>query len=841
MIRRLFPSIRSSETSRFRFFFLLAALLFSSQAVAMTVCESMLLSRLGIEALPYSVLAASALTLVCSFFYGKWVTGKRYEDSLLQLVAVAVTVIACSAPFVLQGSKPAYVAIFAFHFVTFTIFSQHLQALAGDYFDTLAAKRVLPLIGIGATVGEISGGLSSSLITRLIPVEGLLALWAGLLIAAALFTATNRARLALWNPGTGQGRRAEPSKTRDDGSRSPLARALVVMVCLMIFTMSMTQYVVSDVFVNSFPSESDLAAFLGAFVACSNALEMVIASQFTPRLLRRLGVARTNTIHAFLAVVTLSLLWSSYTLLPAILAWMNRKTVHDALAGPVRRLVFNALPASQRVSTMAFIDGVAGSAARAAASLFLFLLQGSWPVIWFVITGIAFAALYLLSALRVAREYLSALVREVSQGQLTGVLERGVAGDTKVADGNQEPGEISVWQQSGGSPATLEELFALTEDPSDSVREAAVRKLGGLNDPLAYVLLCRCLENPESRLRQLASQQLSNIGTRALPYLKPYFRAPRHDVAEAAYHSLRGVDCPSSRELLGQELRLLVREAWRNLVLQSKVRALNCAALDFLQLALEDRAEHCRRLAFKVLGVLEGQVVTSVMSSLRFSDASGRSTALELLSNLGDREAADLLVLLTEDSPLEEKLPLALKESRALATLPNDREGVLNQCLQSPGKYVSLAVTALKKTGAILLPERLLTLSTFELFRGLALEELELVNDQLVVERFSAGEPVLLEGSVCPKVYLLVRGRLSEKRKIVGVVSALDQGPAARTVRAESNSELWSLSYRRLEQLVHRQPGVAFPLLGLLTNRLKENERLLKERNPAPNPGPSQS
>ena len=953
MLLKLFPVVRSSELSRFRFFLVLAGLLFCSQSTAMTVCESLLLSRLGLSALPYSVLLASALTMACSYLYSKWVGRHRNESSLLRLIALGIVLILAFVPFVFYQYKAAYVSIFAFHFVTFTILSSHLQAMAGDYFDTLSAKRILPLIGIGATLGEIAGGLAASTVTRFLPIESLLFVWAGFLMLAALHTARHRSQLEIWNPrpeslNSGRESRGPSTSIWSLLKQSPLNRSLLGAVCTMILTMSMVQYVVSDVFVTTYPKDADLASFLGVFVAFTNTVELLLASQVTPRLLTRVGVARTNMVHAVLALLTLGLLWNHYALVPAALAWMNRKTVHDALAGPTRALVFNAVPLRDRMPLMAFIMGVAGSAARAAASLLLMALQAHFAARTFILFGLAFALLYLVFVSLVAKHYLAALLQQIGESRLTlqaveavgvenlpllwaeclktpknydlekltgslkdaGLLELLVQGALKGPEevrtscveclGEQAPPQTltdpsprvrlaavrALWRSekmveplcedddpeisslaqaicgrcespethtqlrylhdsqlelvkealnhpdparqvaalerlSGETTVPLAELFNKARQRELTVSLAAVRSLAGSNDPMATVLLARCLKDGRARVRSTASELLSRRGPAIISHVEGYFRSEREVVVQAAYQCFTGMSDPHTRDLLGRELRLMVKEAWKNLALQQKVRQLN-ADRPFLELALSDRAARCQRMAFRLLGLLEGEaVVGSVVGTLRFSKDAGRSTALEVLSNLGDREAAGLLVLLTEPAPLEERLSSALKSSPSLATLPTTLPAIKAECLHSPGRYITLAARKARDP----LVARLLRLHQFDILRELSLEDLEKVDELLQDERFGAGADILVQDQACRKLYLVVSGQVDADTDILGEVTALDEGGAIATVRAETTTQAYSLAASNLQNLIRRQPAIAFPLISRLTRRIRENEK----------------
>jgi hypothetical protein len=240
--------------------------------------------------------------------------------------------------------------------------------------------------------------------------------------------------------------------------------------------------------------------------------------------------------------------------------------------------------------------------------------------------------------------------------------------------------------------------------------------------------------------------------------------------------------------------------------------------------ALNDRASRCQRLAFELLALLEGRdVVGSVLGSLKFSQGAGSSTALEVLSNLGDREAAGLLVLLTEPSPLEERLATAKRESHFLSGLPSAREEILTESLQSPGRFVSRA--ALEALGLRPPSSHLVRLHRLELFSELSLEALEKMNDLLIEERFAEGEEILTRGKPGNKLYLVWRGKSNTEEAILGEVGALDEGPVLDTVRAKRPTQVYSISHENLQGLIRQHPSVAFPLINRLTAALRSRDR----------------
>ena len=111
-----------------------------------------------------------------------------------------------------------------------------------------------------------------------------------------------------------------------------------------------------------------------------------------------------------------------------------------------------------------------------------------------------------------------------------------------------------------------------------------------------------------------------------------------------------------SREALNQVLRSQVQQLWVCSLLQPPAVE-HHVRLEYLHLCLDNARERSRKLIFDILAGLETpKVIRSVEKVLRFTNVRARADALEVLSNLGDREASQLLVLLLETGELRDKL-----------------------------------------------------------------------------------------------------------------------------------------------------------------------------------------
>lgn len=762
----LFPSVRAGERQRFLYFFVLIGLLLIGLAVGSTVAEALLLAQLGVEALPVTLLIAAAVTAVVSAIYASAVGRVRHEQLLLVMLAVSIGLLVLLAGLAQRQVGWAYSALFCLYWASFSLFYSHFYTLVSEFFDTFSIKRMVPLFGVGATLGELCGGLLSAAVSNQGTVA-LLGLWLLTLALAVGWILAGRRRLLFWNPRPPEHEAVSGWVSLKGGlgylRGSLLGRSLVVAVMGMIVAMGMLQYLTSAIFVEHFPSAERLAAFLGVFLAVTNLLELFIGARLTPWLLRRFGVAQTNLIHPALSLVVFVGIGFNSSLALAMLAWMHRRTLQDALASPTRTLLFNAFPRRLRGRLRGVVQGVLGSVAHAADGLMLMALQSLDPR-FIVPAGAVFAAAYLGGALGVRKAYLGTLVEGLGRG-----LEMGDQPARRHYEGLQE----------------------LAEDP----------------DPLACLRLAEALDDASPRVRAAAVAGLAGRGDEGLAAAEAFLAAEKESTVSAALAAVVAAEPTAGRALVVNELQRLVREAWADLIMSRHIEP------EFLVCALEDRARRNRRLAFRILELLEGEaVVGRVSMALRVASSAGRADALEVLSNLGDRRACDLLVLLLEDSPLEERL----KEVAGLE-VPTEPAAIVRHCRQSSDRFLRWAASQPPPLEV----ERLLALRRLELFRQLGLEVLEEIERLTFEEGFTPDRPV-----PAGKLYLILSGMIdhSGPGEVVGLVDLLD-GHQGQPLQAQQPSRVLTLSRSDFEALVKSHPEVALATFRWLSRRLKASEK----------------
>lgn len=559
MLWRLLPAVRTSERSQALFFTALLTLISAAQTMGLAGSEALLLARIGAERLPEIFIAASLLTVFGSMVYGARVGQARNDDLLIQMLVGSAVLLCVAALAERAGSLVVLPVLFCFFYLTQAIFVNHFWTFSGDYFDTLTTKRLFPVFIVGSSLGGFLGGCGAAGLTRVAGPVSLVWGWAALLAAAALLLRFARRPLRRWGPLELE----EADETSVEGMRgaalylrrSPLGRWLVLSALGMVLALFIAQYLYSEIFAETFPDPTDLAAFFGVYLAVTNLVEIALELAITPWLIRRFGVATANLVHPLVTLLSFGGLVLRYGLVAGVGARVGRELVENAVAQPIRSLSYNALPQRLRGRIRAFLEGIVVYGGMSAAGLLLVVLGDPDPR-WLASAGAAAALVYLVANLRVRSEYL----RELVDGIRAGRLDFRDLGDEI---GNLEAERLAeLCQQLLKEETTrpsrsllrllptlaergiAEPLLAGVRHPHPSVREACIRQLSSLPDAEDGLPLRReALGDPDARVRLAAVEGLADAGdlmreTGAAVLHDP---DPRVRAAAAVRHGSEGV------------------------------------------------------------------------------------------------------------------------------------------------------------------------------------------------------------------------------------------------------------------------------------------------------------
>jgi hypothetical protein len=523
---RWLQAVRSQERGRFAFFFALGTVISIAQTLGQAGAEALFLARLGAARLPATFVAASIVTVLASFAYALRVGRLRNDRVFLEVFGVATACVIAAALALRAGAALALPVLLCLYFASQAVLTSHFWSFAGDFFDTLAAKRLVPLFTVGMSLGGAAGGALATAVIGAFSAQSLLGAWAIGLAASAALVVAGRSRFSRWrslsageeDEGSVAGIRAAARYVR----RSPLGRWLIVSATAMVLALFVAQYLYSDVIARAFPDEAALARFLGLYLALSNLVEVAVEVAVTPQLIRRVGVPTANLVHPVLTAFSFAALFASYRLPSGVLARANRELLDNALSGPVRNLVYNALSFRFRSRVRAFLEGIVVYSGMSLAGVVLLATDQLSPH-WLCAIGVALAALYFLANLRVRRAYLGAIEDELREGRLDLAEVRAELGPSDLAQLAALFEHLAREEADAPSEALLElapllvqhgfadAVRAALAHPNARLRAACLEALGAASpgDPAADAALwLGGLSDPEATVRCAALRAL---------------------------------------------------------------------------------------------------------------------------------------------------------------------------------------------------------------------------------------------------------------------------------------------------------------------------------------------
>ena len=309
-------------------------------------------------------------------------------------------------------------------------------------------------------------------------------------------------------------------------------------------------------------------------------------------------------------------------------------------------------------------------------------------------------------------------------------------------------------------PLEVAETVALLADPDPGVRRAGVLLAANLEDAEATNALAGCLTDPAPEVQRTAETVLGSLAGAGVAAVEPYLQSESERWVEASARVMAASGLPDARQRLLFELRRHVRELWWHLLGYQHLPREHHLGSRFLRAAFRDAMLRSHRLAFRMLELLENPaVIHRVERELRAGGTRSRGNALEVLSNLGDRESARLLVLVHEAAPLEERGRIA----EAAIHPPRETAELIEAARNSPLHWIRIGARACRPREGDPPPEevilqRLLALKQVDLFSNLSFEQLDAVHGATEQAEYVAGEVIFREDDRGDALYLLIEG-----------------------------------------------------------------------------------
>lgn len=482
----------------FGFIFLLTA----AAVAARSAQRELFLAAFSRAAIPDAFLYASAALVAASLGLSAWAERASPVQLMRWLLGGGVALLFGCWGLAARWPAEGPMLIFVVVEVLLSLLLAQAWTVVGEAVDVRAAKRLLPVIGLGAGLAWTVGGFAVSGVAKALGPGSLLLGGAALLVAAftALEVVTRSDLEALaTKPRTPKPFIAGLRAGLASIAKEPLTRVLAVIITGELMVEKVTDFQLFALAQQEFGGHAgDLAAFMGLFFGVTGALSL-LAPLVAGRLLAAFGSTRALLLgQAWLLVGSLAFLAFPGFGVVVLLTGGDR-VLKQALTSPARSQIFGALPAARRTQAAALLRGVLAACFGALAAVGLKAVPPSVPVHW-LSAGAAVLSLGLVvvTASWLRQAYLSALQSSVDatrldldspderrllpREQLAQLAEELASGDegrgllavSVLAAGEPAPARPLLVKALGHASAAVRSLAALTLGRSGDVKNADV-------------------------------------------------------------------------------------------------------------------------------------------------------------------------------------------------------------------------------------------------------------------------------------------------------------------------------------------------------------------------------
>ncbi len=420
--------VEPSERAFFAQAGLCLALLSAAAYALFNASETLFLKRVGVEYLPWVLLASSGLLVLTTGVAGRRLASadrpRVLPSLLLGLAALLV------AFWVLLQLWQARAVFGAFVLVARQLLALGLLAVwlaLGDLVTGRRAKRLFAPMAAGITVGGILGSFGSDPLARLIGMEGLVLAAVALLLGASLAAR----RLPGCAPGRGVAGAPAPAgalvpeeiPTARIWRESPLFRLLLAsMLCggLLSPVLYFEFSYLADAATTGPDAEQRLLSLFAQFRGWLNVAMLAFQLWLSARLYHRIGLPLSAALEPGTYLLGFAWLGVGPSLTAGISALGASRLAEDGIAGAARRVLFNLFPESMRSKASGLLEGPVSrlGAVLGNLSVLAAIWLGSPSVIPWI--ALPIVALWLVAALALWRSYPRLLLRASRERSLVG-------------------------------------------------------------------------------------------------------------------------------------------------------------------------------------------------------------------------------------------------------------------------------------------------------------------------------------------------------------------------------------------------------------------------------------
>lgn len=419
-----FFKISRLEVPKVISFMILAAVFQAGLTIGTTAGDTLFLSNIGVESLPYIYVVMPVIMAlyasVFSYFISKLGIRRLMYISVIAVAGVSTLLFfALAARDVLTGFQISalYYFIKIFTTVIYIAFYSLYWNFADLYFDMSESKRLYAYLAAGTAFGVIVGGLTVTLSAEILGVPYLFLLWLvlGLLSLPVIFFINRRFKeLTIIDIDEPEEESAWTVLKNHWGSivKIRYVSLLAGMVFLVSLLAGIAEYQYYDVFSKAY-DEAQLAVLLGTLYAGVNVFNLIICAFVFNRLVIRIGVTSVSMIQPVVYILVFAFLLLDYGFSAAILAFFAYQGMAWSVDNNNYNLLYNALPNANRAQLRTILEGLLEPIATAIAGIYLLFYASRVPAEGISLVGFLGALALFTIVMFMKRNYLISLVQNL--------------------------------------------------------------------------------------------------------------------------------------------------------------------------------------------------------------------------------------------------------------------------------------------------------------------------------------------------------------------------------------------------------------------------------------------
>jgi AAA family ATP:ADP antiporter len=328
------------------------------------------------ENVPYMVTAGLAAMLLLNPVYAALVARYRRQQFIpytYRFFSLNLVLFFLALRFLPESAVPWIGRIFFVWVGVFNMFVVSIfWAFMADVFRSDQGKRLFGFIGVGGTIGGMTGSLLTSQLVDVVGTTGMLLASAVMVEGATLIVlalgrhATRNPVIPAGSPTAEATDRGVP--VRDDavggsaweGIRHTLGNRFLlgIVAFMMLFTIGSTflYFQRLAIVAGAFTDPGERIRFFARIDLIVNLLTLVTQAFLTARLIKWLGVARTLALLPAISIVGFLLLGVMPTIVVLVAFESVRRAGNFAISRPTRELLFTVVSREDRFKAKNFID-----------------------------------------------------------------------------------------------------------------------------------------------------------------------------------------------------------------------------------------------------------------------------------------------------------------------------------------------------------------------------------------------------------------------------------------------------------------------------------------------------